>query len=200
MHIFYSNLHLRKASGMQAVMNEVVKVDYLHEISNTDQKTQTSSHNTDQKTTKNSKKKKISMKSIATTTMAMLESAKKNQEKDSNSASTANTKKRFSMQNSIEDFGSVEQFIPFSASITETAKNRKSSIAKFSAGTLSNIQEKEKNNKSSLHDGKESSPCKEFSSIILDSQNQKQSDVCTFLIFLINFLFFYQRYPCRNAG
>ena len=95
----------RKASGMQAVMNEVVKVDYLHEISNTDQKTQTSSHNTDQKTTKNLKKKKISMKSIATTTMAMLESAKKNQEKDSNSASTANTKKRFSMQNSIEDFG-----------------------------------------------------------------------------------------------
>ena len=154
-------------------MNEVVKVDYLHEISNTDQKTPSSSHNTDQKTTKNSKKKKISMKSIATTTMAMLESAKKNQEKDSNSASTANTKKRFSMQNSIEDFGSVEQFIPFSASITETAKNRKSSIAKFSAGTLSNIQEKEKNNNKFAHDGKESSPCKEFSSIILDSQNQK---------------------------
>ena len=63
---------------------------------------------------------------------------------DFSDISVSASKKRFRMQNSIEDFSCVEQFIPFSIPIVETVKSRKSSLARNNAFLTALIEEKQK--------------------------------------------------------
>ena len=148
MHRFYSNLHLRKESNVLAMLNEVIKVDYLNEIPSKIKNI-------------NNNKKKFSDKIDNTNNNNINSNSSKNDNNNNNTNNDNNndnnsndnaipkninininienknesdtddrhleftprtiSSKRFSMQNSIDDFHSIEQYKPFSFPIRNTS-------------------------------------------------------------------------------
>ena len=111
-------------------MNEVVKVDYMLESSLTQNDVDTQANT---KQTKNSKKNNKKANNNAKANIAPIIPADKIIVKVPDFTAAAASKKRFSMQNSIEDFSLVEQFIPFAIHVPESLRTRRVSVARNNA-------------------------------------------------------------------